>query len=162
MAGKTIEVDNTDAEGRLTLADAVYYASTVLKADKIIDLATLTGACLVALSEYYTGSVTNNKELFKDILEASKEAGEPIWLLPTSDEFKQLNNSRVADIKNSGGRMGGTITAGLFIGEFVNNTPWVHLDIAGTAFLSKAYGYLPVGATGVHIKTLYNYLEGLK
>ena len=153
---------NVDAEGRLTLADAVYYASTVLKADKIIDLATLTGACLVALSEYYTGSVTNNKELFKDILEASKEAGEPIWLLPTSDEFKQLNNSRVADIKNSGGRMGGTITAGLFIGEFVNNTPWVHLDIAGTAFLSKAYGYLPVGATGVHIKTLYNYLEGLK
>ena len=159
MAGKTIEVDNTDAEGRLTLADAVYYASTVLKVDKIIDLATLTGACLVALSEYYTGSVTNNEELFGEILEASKEAGEPIWLLPTSEEFKQLNNSRVADIKNSGGRMGGTITAGLFIGEFVNNTPWVHLDIAGTAFLSKAYGYLPVGATGVHIKTLHNYLE---
>lgn len=159
LAGKSIEVDNTDAEGRLTLADAVYYSSTVLKVDKIIDLATLTGACLVALNEFYTGSVTNNQELFNEVLEASKKAGEPIWQLPTSDEFRALNNSRVADIKNSGGRLGGTISAGLFIEAFVNKTPWVHLDIAGTAYLSKAYGYLPLGATGVHVKTLVEMLD---
>ncbi|CAM3190493.1 leucyl aminopeptidase [Streptobacillus felis] len=159
LAGKSIEVDNTDAEGRLTLADAVYYSSTVLKVDKIIDLATLTGACLVALNEFYTGSVTNNQELFNEVLEASKKAGEHIWQLPTSDEFRALNNSRVADIKNSGGRMGGTISAGLFIEAFVNKTPWVHLDIAGTAFLSKEYSYLPLGATGVHVKTLVEMLD---
>ncbi|WP_073507874.1 leucyl aminopeptidase [Streptobacillus notomytis] len=159
LAGKSIEVDNTDAEGRLTLADAVYYSSDVLKVDKIIDLATLTGACLVALSEFYTGSVTNNQDLFNEVLEASKKAGESIWQLPTSDDFRALNNSVVADIKNSGGRMGGTITAGLFIEAFVNKTPWVHLDIAGTAFLSKANGYLPLGATGVHVKTLVELLD---
>ncbi|CAM3151549.1 leucyl aminopeptidase [Streptobacillus ratti] len=159
LAGKTIEVDNTDAEGRLTLADAVYYSAEVLKVDKIIDLATLTGACLVALSEFYTGSVTNNQALFNEVLEASKKAGEPIWQLPTSDDFRALNNSVVADIKNSGGRLGGTITAGLFIESFVNKTPWVHLDIAGTAFLSKANGYLPLGATGVHVKTLVELLD---
>ncbi|WP_064590358.1 leucyl aminopeptidase [Streptobacillus moniliformis] len=159
LAGKSIEVDNTDAEGRLTLADAVYYSSEILKVDKIIDLATLTGACLVALSEFYTGSVTNNQELFNEVLEASKKAGEPIWQLPTSDDFRALNNSVVADIKNSGGRLGGTITAGLFIEEFVNKTPWVHLDIAGTAFLSKVNGYLPLGATGVHVKTLVEMLD---
>ncbi len=159
LAGKSIEVDNTDAEGRLTLADAIYYSHSVLKVDKIIDLATLTGACLVALAEYSTGAVTNNQELFDAINKASKLTGEPIWQLPTSDEYRALNNSRVADIKNSGGRMGGTITAGLFLESFTNNVPWVHLDIAGTAYLSKAYGYLPIAATGVHIKTLVEFLD---
>ena len=159
LAGKSIEVDNTDAEGRLTLADAIYYSHSVLKVDKIIDLATLTGACLVALAEYSTGAITNNQELFDAINKASKLAGEPIWQLPTSDEYRALNNSRVADIKNSGGRMGGTITAGLFLESFTNNVPWVHLDIAGTAYLSKAYGYLPIAATGVHIKTLVEFLD---
>lgn len=163
LAGKSIEVDNTDAEGRLTLADAIYYSHSVLKVDKIIDLATLTGACLVALAEYSTGAVTNNQELFNEIFNASKLAGEPIWQLPTSDEYRALNNSRIADIKNSGGRMGGTITAGLFLEAFTNNIPWVHLDIAGTAFLSKPYGYLPIAATGVHVKTLVEFLKkGIK
>ena len=161
FSGKTIEIDNTDAEGRVTLADSVYYASTVMKATKVIDLATLTGACLVAFGEVYTGAVTNNQEFFNQVVSAAKLSGEKIWQLPTDKEFAKLNKSRVADIKNTGGRMGGTITAGMFVGEFNNNLPWIHLDIAGTAFLSKAYSYLPVGATGIHVKTLYNLVKGL-
>lgn len=162
LSGKSIEIVNTDAEGRLTLADAVYYATTELKADKVIDLATLTGACLVALSEYSTGSVTNNQEFFNSLQRAGEKSGELIWQLPVTDEYKQLNRSLVADIKNSGGRMAGTISAGLFIGEFNNDKPWVHLDIAGTAYLSKSYGYLPKGATGIHVKTLVEYFENNK
>lgn len=160
FSGKTIEIDNTDAEGRVTLADSVYYASTVMKATKVIDLATLTGACLVAFGEVYTGAVTNNQEFFNEVVENAKLAGEKIWQLPIDPEFAKLNKSNVADIKNSGGRLGGTITAGMFVGEFNNNLPWVHLDIAGTAFLSKPNGYLPLGATGVHVKTLYNLAKG--
>lgn len=159
LSGKSIEVENTDAEGRLTLADAVYYASSELKATKIIDLATLTGACLVALGEVYTGALTNNQELLDEILSASKEAGEKIWQLPNDPQFAKMNKSKVADIKNLGGSFAGTITAGQFIGEFVNNLPWVHLDIAGTAFLSSPYSYLPFGATGIHVKTLYNLVK---
>lgn len=156
FSGKTIEIDNTDAEGRVTLADSVYYACTVMKATKVIDLATLTGACLVAFGEVYTGAVTNNQEFFNDVKTCAELVGEKIWQLPLDPEFAKLNKSNVADIKNSGGRLAGTITAGMFVGEFNNNLPWVHLDIAGTAFLSKPNGYLPLGATGVHVKTLYN------
>ena len=156
LSGKTIEIDNTDAEGRVTLADSVYYAATVMKATKIIDLATLTGACLVAFGEIYTGSVTNNQEFFNKVKNAADEAGEKIWQLPIDPLFGRQNKSKVADIKNTGGRLAGTITAGMFVGEFTNNLPWVHLDIAGTAFLSSAYSYLPFGATGVHVKTLFN------
>lgn len=159
LAGKTIEIVNTDAEGRLTLADALYYSATVLKADKIIDLATLTGACVVALAEYCTAAITNNQEFLNELLEASKKSGENIWQLPTMNEYKALNNSKVADLKNSGGRYGGTIAAGLFVGEFNDNKPWIHLDIAGTAYLSAPYSYLPLGATGVHVKTLVEYLS---
>ncbi|VWL85630.1 leucyl aminopeptidase [Oceanivirga miroungae] len=159
LSGKTIEVDNTDAEGRVTLADSVYYATKFKNATKVIDLATLTGACLVALGEVYTGALTNNQEFYNNLLEASYKAGEKIWQLPYDKEFKKLNKSHVADIKNSGGRLGGTITAGLFISEFINDLPWVHLDIAGTAFLSSANSYLPKGATGVHVKTLYYLLK---
>ena len=147
LSGKTVEVLNTDAEGRITLADSVYYATEKLKVSKVIDLATLTGACLVALAEFYTGAVTNNQEFFNELSKAAKEAGERVWQMP-------------ADVKNTGGRLGGTITAGLFIENFVaNDVPWVHLDIAGTAYLSKAEKYLPKGATGVHVKTLYNLLN---
>lgn len=160
FSGKTIEIDNTDAEGRVTLADSVYYAATVMKATKVIDLATLTGACLVAFGEVYTGAVTNNQEFLNKVIDSAKEVGEKIWQLPIDPEFAKLNKSNVADIKNSGGRMAGTITAGMFISEFNNNLPWVHLDIAGTAFLSKPYSYLPLGATGVHVKTLYNFAKG--
>ncbi len=155
MSGKTIEVLNTDAEGRLTLADALWYAVKVMKADEVIDVATLTGACMVALGNINTGAVTNNECLMNDIKAASEIAGEPVWQLPSNDEYKELIRGTFADLKNTGGRWAGAITAGLFLEEFVDNTPWVHLDIAGTSYLSSEKGYLPKGATGVPVKTLY-------
>ncbi len=160
MSGKTIEVLNTDAEGRLTLADALWYAATVVKADKIVDLATLTGACVVALGNVTTGAVTNNEDLMSEVKEASELAGEPIWELPNNEDYKELYKGTFSDLKNTAGRGAGTITAGLFLGEFVNDVPWVHLDIAGTSYLDKAAGYLPQGATGVHVKTLFNLVKG--
>lgn len=159
MSGKTIEVLNTDAEGRLTLADALYYAATVVKADKIIDLATLTGACVVALGGINTGALTNNDEFMADLKKASEVSGEPIWELPNNEEYEEFIKSEVADLKNVGGSGAGTITAGLFLKEFVDEKPWIHLDIAGTAHLEKGMGYLPKGATGVHVKTLYNMVK---
>lgn len=155
MSGKTIEVLNTDAEGRVTLADALWYAATVEKADKLIDVATLTGACVVALGNTYTGAITNDDKLMKQVITASKLANENIWQLPTHEDYKALIKGTVGDLINTGGRGAGTITAGLFLQEFVNDTPWVHLDIAGTSFLDKANGYLPKGATGALVKTLY-------
>lgn len=159
MSGKTIEVDNTDAEGRITLADALYYAATVVKADKIVDLATLTGACVVALGSVTTGAISNDESLMNEINEASNIAGEYICQLPSHDEYRELNKSSVADIKNTGGRGAGAITAGLFLEEFVEDKPWVHLDIAGTSFIGKQRGYLPKGATGVPVKTLYYFIK---
>lgn len=155
MAGKTIEVLSTDAEGRLTLADALWYAATVEKANSIIDVATLTGACVVALGDVNTGAVTNDECLMNSIKDAADLAGEPVWQLPSNEEYRELIKGTVGDLKNTGGRWGGAITAGIFLEEFVNNTPWVHLDIAGPAFLSAGRGYLPKGATGVPVKTLY-------
>lgn len=160
MSGKTIEVLNTDAEGRLTLADALWYAATVVKADKIIDLATLTGAVIVALGSVNTGAITNNDGFMNEVKQASELAGEPIWELPNNDEYKDSYKGTFADLKNTGGKGAGTISAGLFLGEFVNDVPWVHLDIAGTSYLEKGMGYLPQGATGVHVKTLYYLVKG--
>lgn len=153
--GMTIEVDNTDAEGRITLADAVNYGVTEYKPQMIIDLATLTGAVLVALGETYTGAITNNQEAMEQVLKAAKETDEKIWQLPNDNFLRKYNNSEVADIKNSGGRLAGSITAGQFVGAFIEDYPWVHLDIAGTAYLSKAQGPYQEGATGVQVKTLY-------
>lgn len=160
LSGKTIEINNTDAEGRVTLADAVYYTNKNLKATKIIDIATLTGACLVALGETYTGALTNNKKFFEDFKNETNNSGEKVWLMPIDEEFKKLNNSKIADIKNSAGRNAGMITAGLFIKEFLcNNTDWIHLDIAGTAFRTTPQKYHKEGATAVHLKTLYNFIK---
>ncbi|NCB02793.1 MAG: leucyl aminopeptidase [Spirochaetia bacterium] len=159
MAGKTIEINNTDAEGRLTLADALYYAATVVKADKIIDLATLTGACVVALGSSNSGAISNNDTLMQNLKRSSDKAGEPIWQLPSEPDYRKLLKGEFADLKNAPGREGGAITAGLFLEEFVNEVPWVHIDIAGTAYLDKPSGYLPKGATGIHVKTLYHLIK---
>ncbi|MDP3058883.1 MAG: leucyl aminopeptidase [bacterium] len=153
MTGKTIEIISTDAEGRLILADAVAYAVT-LGANKIIDVATLTGACGIALGPIYSAIIANNAPLVQEILDAARVTGERFWQLPTDEEYKELIKSLVADIKNSGGRQGGTITGGLFIGEFVGETPWAHLDIAPTVYTETEKAYQPKGATGVAVRTL--------
>lgn len=151
--GKTVEVISTDAEGRLILADALSYGQK-LGLGHMIDLATLTGACHVALGNSYSGAFGNNQELLNQVVAAGKEAGERHWPLPLEEEYKEQLKSEVADIKNSGGRYGGAITAALFLSEFVGDTPWVHLDIAGTADSEKERGYLVKGATGVGVRTL--------
>ncbi len=155
LMGKTIEVDNTDAEGRLTLADAVTYVTENYTPEAVVDLATLTGACVVALGDLYTGVVANDEALKEKVLAAAKEVDEKMWAFPMDNAYKELNKSQVADIKNSGGRWGGAISAGYFVGEFVTkDTPWAHLDIAGTAFLDKSRDIYPFGATGHGVKTL--------
>ncbi|OIJ20935.1 leucyl aminopeptidase [Anaerobacillus alkalidiazotrophicus] len=154
LSGKTIEVRNTDAEGRLILADGVTYAKQ-LGADYIVDVATLTGAVIVALAGITTGAVTNDEELMEDVFLAAKEAGEYLWRLPNFDPYKEmLKTSDVADLNNAPGREAGSITAGLFIGEFAGNTPWVHLDIAGTAWARKDTEFGPKGGTGSMVRTL--------
>ncbi|URZ14587.1 leucyl aminopeptidase [Clostridium felsineum] len=155
MAGKTIEVINTDAEGRLTLADAVYYAILREKVTKVVDIATLTGAALSALGITTTAVVTNNKEFYKKLEEASYKSGERVWRLPEFDEYKKLIKSDIADLKNVGGKFAGTITAGLFIGEFIEEKPWLHLDIAGTAWRDNEDGYFSKGGTGAGVRILY-------
>ncbi|WP_216830929.1 leucyl aminopeptidase [Alkalihalobacterium elongatum] len=161
LSGKTIEVRNTDAEGRLILADGVTYAKH-LGADYIVDVATLTGAVIIALGEYTTGAVTNNEELMEKLLYSAYESGEWVWRLPSFEPYrKMLKTSDVADLNNSPGRPGGSITAGLFVGEFAGDTPWVHLDIAGTAWSSKGTETGPKGGTGAMARTLANLAEQL-
>lgn len=155
MNGKTIEVLNTDAEGRLILADALCYAVR-LKAKAIVDAATLTGACMVALGKICTGVFSNNQELADKVLAAGKESGELSWQLPMFDEYREQLKSDIADIKNIGNRYGGAITAAKFLADFVGDTPWVHLDIAGTADNDKEKGYLVKGATGIPVRTFVN------
>ena len=160
MNGKTIEVVNTDAEGRLILADALSYAHKQ-GISPLIDIATLTGACRVALGDICTGAFGNNQEVINKVIKAGEEAGEKIWQLPMFEEYKEKNKSDVADIKNSGGRYGGAITAAQFLSEFSQDTPWTHLDIAGTSFASKEKAYVVKGATGVMVRTLVNFAMGL-
>ena len=156
ISGKTIEIITTDAEGRLTLADAIGYARKQ-RAHAIIDVATLTGAIQVALGNICTGVFGNNQDLIDQIISAGKQAGEYAWQMPMFEEYKEQNKSDVADVKNSGGRPGGSITAAQFLAEFAGDTPWVHLDIAGTADTDKERGYLVKGATGVPVRTLVNF-----
>jgi len=151
--GTTIEINNTDAEGRLVLADVLKYAIDE-GADSVIDLATLTGACVVALGEDITGVFTNNEPWCDEVLAAAKRAGEEVWQLPMQDSFNELLKSDVADVKNSGGRWGGAVTAAKFLEKFVDNKPWVHLDIAGPAFASASKPYREGGGTGCMVRTL--------
>jgi leucyl aminopeptidase len=154
MNGKTIEVLNTDAEGRLVLADAMTYAKHH-GANYLIDIATLTGGVIIALGMHTTGALTNNEGLFEQVLEASYEAGEPIWRLPLfKRDIERVRNSKIADLNNSPGREGHAIMGGAFVGEFAEGTPWVHLDIAGTATSNKDYDLGPAGATGAMVRTL--------
>jgi leucyl aminopeptidase len=155
MSGKTIEVINTDAEGRLVLADALHYARGH-KVSHLVDVATLTGACVVALGTVNSGAFTNNQALLDKVVAAGKAAGEKIWPLPMDSEYDELIKSDVAEIKNTGGRRGGAITGAKFLQNFVGDTPWVHLDIAGTFETDKEKGYLTKGGTGVMVRTLVN------
>jgi leucyl aminopeptidase len=153
MNGKTIEVISTDAEGRLILADALSYA-VKQGLSPLIDLATLTGACRVALGTLYSGLFGNDQDLVNKFLKATERTGERMWQMPMPEEYKEQNKSEIADVKNTGNRYGGAITAALFLAEFVANIPWVHIDIAGTAFSAKESGYIVKGATGVGVRTL--------
>jgi leucyl aminopeptidase len=160
MNGKTIEIISTDAEGRLILADALSYAKKQ-GAKLMIDVATLTGAIRIALGDICTGAFGNNQELTNKVIAAGAEAGELIWQMPMYDEYKEQNKSDIADIKNVGGRLAGAITAAKFLAEFVGDTPWVHLDIAGTGLGEKERGYQVKGATGVPVRTLINLVLSL-
>lgn len=160
MNGKTIEVLNTDAEGRLTLADALTYAVRK-NPDYMIDLATLTGACLVALGERVTGIMGNDKDLVKNLIACGEKTGERLWELPLVEEYKDEIKSPIADLKNVGGMYAGTITAGLFLQEFVEKKKWAHLDIAGPSWTDKPYSYETRGGTGVMVRTLAEFLASL-
>ena len=158
--GTTIEIISTDAEGRLILADAVNHAIK-LGATKIVDLATLTGACVIALGSAASGVLTNNEEWWGKLKAASLATGEKMWQLPAFEEYKEQIKSDIADLKNTGGRPAGTITAGLFIAHFAAETPWIHIDIAGTANSEKETGYNVKGATGVGVRTLVELIQRL-
>jgi len=155
--GKTIEVINTDAEGRIVLSDALSYA-VHLKSDEIVDLATLTGACMVALGTHTAGLMGNNQKLIDRILKAAGSAGEKVWQLPMDDELRAEVKSDVADMKNAGNRWGGAITAAMFLENFVGDTPWAHLDIAGPAYNEKESAWNPKGGTGFGVRTVVSYI----
>jgi leucyl aminopeptidase len=158
LSGKTIEVLNTDAEGRLILIDALTYAQR-LGCTHLIDAATLTGAIVVALGSINIGAFTNNEAFLSKLLGASKAEGEKTWQMPMDEEYKELLKSNFADLHNIGGRAGGSITAAWFIRDFVDETPWIHLDIAGTAWLDDAKPYMAKGATGVGLRTFVRLAE---
>ena len=159
MSGKSIEVINTDAEGRLVLADAVYYARQ-LGATHLVDAATLTGAIHVALGGLYAGAFTNNQKFLDRFLLSARAAGEKFWPMPLDDEYADNIKSDIADIRNTGkGRGGGAINGALFVQEFVGDTPWIHLDIAGTAWLEEARPGLAKGPSGIGLRTLVHFAE---
>jgi leucyl aminopeptidase len=158
MNGTTVEIGNTDAEGRLTLADALCYAGEKVGADEVVDMATLTGACVVALGPLCSGLFANDQGLADRLLAAATNAGERVWQLPLIDEYRDNLKSDVADFNNVGPRGGGAITAGLFLKEFAGDRPWAHLDIAGPAFTEKDTPIGPRGATGAPVRTLLCYL----
>jgi leucyl aminopeptidase len=159
--GKTSEVDNTDAEGRLILADALGYAAKY-KPAAVIDLATLTGAVVVALGHFATGMMGNNEELMKKLQAAGEKTYERVWPLPLYDEYEKLIKSDVADVKNVGGRWAGSITAAWFLKKFIGDYKWVHLDIAGTAILEESQEYAPKGGSGVGVRLLTEFLKNWK
>src|SRR5581483_836472 len=157
--GKHIEIVNTDAEGRVVLADAIAYARKDLRAAAIIDLATLTGACGVALGDYAAGLWATDDDLRNALLSASEKTGERLWPMPLFDEYTDQIKSDIALIKNSGGRLGGACTAAAFLKAFAEETPWAHLDIAHVANITKDRGDFARGATGFGVRTLLELIE---
>ena len=158
MNGKTIEIQNTDAEGRLVLCDLLHYANVTHKPEFLLDLATLTGACVMALGHVGSALMSNDDQMASAVLSAAASAGEPMWRLPLWPEFDKEMKSDVADLKNiSGPSTGaGTITASAFLQNFVGTTPWTHLDIAGTAWDCKATGQPSKGGSGFGLRTVVN------
>ena len=156
MGGKYIEVVNTDAEGRLTLIDAVTYAQRNEKVTKLVDIATLTGGAVTALGTIRNAVISNNDEFYQQLEQASEQSGEKIWRMPTDAEYLELIKSKIGDLKNSAGAGASMVTAGMFIGEFIGDIPWMHIDIAGKALASKEKYYTPAGGTGVGVRLLHN------
>ncbi|XOF34976.1 MAG: leucyl aminopeptidase [Candidatus Electrothrix sp. YB6] len=158
-SGKTSEIINTDAEGRLILADALAYGIETWKPDAVIDLATLTGAVIVGLGHHRTGLMSTNDALADQLMAAGEQTGEPLWRLPLGPEYSKQIHSQVADIKNSGGKGAGSITAAAYLQEFVGDTPWAHLDIAGTAWGFTEKSYIPKGPSGIAVRTLVHFVR---
>lgn len=161
-SGVTVEIGNTDAEGRLTLADALAYSVKNLKPTRMIDFATLTGSIVVALGEELSGLFCNNNHLVDQLMEASARTAEHLWRMPLFKSYKELIKSDIADLKNVGGRPGGPITAALFLQEFVKDVPWAHIDIAGTAFSSKERGYWPKNGVGFGVRLAVEFLRSIE
>lgn len=162
LDGKTVEIINTDAEGRLVLADVLTYAARTLSPDYLIDHATLTGACMVALGPWTAGLFANDDELARGYGDAAQAEGESFWRMPVDDDLRELLKSDIADLKHVGDQYGGSITAALFLREFIGKgTKWMHLDIAGPAFLERPHGTYPKGGTGFGIATAVRFLEAL-
>lgn len=160
--GTTVEVINTDAEGRLILGDALAYGAEKFKPDAIVDLATLTGAVIIGLGHHRTGLLSNDDDLADKVLAAGEQAGELLWRLPLAEEYSEQIKSKVADIKNVGGREAGTITAAAFLQKFVDEIPWAHLDIAGTAWDYTEKPYVPKGPSGIGARTLIELVRSWK
>jgi leucyl aminopeptidase len=161
LSGQTVEVISTDAEGRLILSDALTY-SLRFQPKAVVDLATLTGAVVIALGDYVIGLFGNDETLLKRVEEASSETGEKVWRLPLWEEYFDYLKSDVADFRNVGTRSAGAIIGGIFLSRFVKKTPWVHLDIAGPAYIEKERPYLPKGGTGIGIRLVVQMLRDWK
>ncbi|SHO46960.1 leucyl aminopeptidase [Desulfopila aestuarii] len=157
--GITSEIVSTDAEGRLILADAIAYGIKEFKPDCVVDVATLTGAVIIGLGHHHTGILGNNDQLVEQLITAGRNCGEPLWRLPLTKEYSKQIESQVADIKNTGGRPGGTITAAAYIEKFVGETAWAHLDIAGTAWDFTEKTYIPKGPSGIMVRTLVEFVQ---
>ena len=161
MSGKSIEIINTDAEGRLVLADGLHYARQ-LGCTHLIDAATLTGACVVALGMVNAGVFANDEEMFERFARALKRSGEKMWRMPLDEEYREMIRSGIADIVNSGGRWGGAVTAAMFLKEFVDKTPWIHLDIAGTAWMEENKSWIAKGPSGIAVRSIVEFVRSFE
>ena len=159
MSGKSIEIINTDAEGRLVLADGLTYARQ-LGCTHLVDAATLTGAVVVALGYVNAGIFASDDRMYERFANALKQAGEKMWRLPLDDEYKELIKSNIADMANSGARYGGAIFAAMFLKEFAEDTPWIHLDIAGTAWMEDQKPWIAKGPSGIALRSLVEFVRG--